>query len=162
MSDCGHKDCKDFTYSGDLTNPLDYVRFIVGDTNPSHPMLDNQEIESALSLKADDPTQASILILSGLIARYSHLSDVKVGPVSKSFKGIAAVLQKRLDELEKDACLIAIPSFPAMNDGCYSAGDKCCPSKKTGAAFQVGMFDNDDHHTTQLTTHLGYLARYGF
>lgn len=146
MSDCTTEDCREFSYSGDFTDPLDLVRFIIGDTEKSTALIDDREIRSALMLH-EDPTQAGIFLINGLITKFSLLDDVSIGPIKKSYKAIAVNLQKRLHAIENDECRTSAPILVKTRSRSRYHRKDCYDHHyyDQDTHFRTGMFDNDDN-----------------
>jgi hypothetical protein len=130
----------EFTYAGDPANsPRDAVRFLVGDTNPLRPLLDDREVDYAI---AQNPNQnlAAALLAEHLFGRFASQSDISVGPVSKAFSKAAELMKAKSEQLRADACRNARPSFPAI----FVADKKAleCDESLTRPQFFIGLGDN--------------------
>ena len=102
-----------FTYNFDPEeSDLSAVRFRIGDTNHKRPLLDDREVEWAITKHGNLDIAAAVLCES-LYARFLGISDVKVGPVSKSYSKVAQMYKDKADQLRSEACKYAAPSFPA-------------------------------------------------
>lgn len=129
-----------FSYAGDPSaTPVDAVRFMVGDTNPDRPLLDDREIAYAI---AQNPNQsiAAATLAEHLFGRFSSQADVSVGPVSKSFSKIAEMYKSKAEQLRCNAAMFATPSFPATKIGTKEALD--LDETLTRPSFLVGQSDN--------------------
>lgn len=76
-----------WTYSGNPGHSaVDLTRFLLGDTDPSDPLLTNGEIEWTLSQYNNTPLVAAIRACEGVIAKFSRMSDEAVGQVKINFR----------------------------------------------------------------------------
>lgn len=133
-------DCLQWTYSGDPgASDLDHVRFLVGDTLSSEPLLDDREVLHAISEKTNLHMAASMLA-DHLAARYSRKANFTVGPVSKSMGDLADKFRQLAKDLKKDATAAAVPSFPATKVADKETLDR--DDTLTRPQFEIGMFDN--------------------
>ncbi len=88
-----------FTYTHDPSRSgLDAVRFYTGDVERSSAMLDDREIEFALT-QNPTPKIAAAVLLEQLAARYARKADISVGQVSKALGAVSDKLAKRAKEL---------------------------------------------------------------
>ncbi|NIQ91026.1 MAG: hypothetical protein GWM98_04755 [Nitrospinaceae bacterium] len=108
-------------YSGDPTkSERDEVRFLIGDTCKSDKLVDNREIEYAITKQATLQLAAA-MVLRTLAARYTRYVSEKVGDVSTS--NVAARANdfvKRAEELDPHGItsggdLFAMPSFGGLS-----------------------------------------------
>lgn len=75
-----------WSYSGDPRNsPKDQVRFLVGDTDESDPLLLDGEINYLLSTYQNNPFNAAIRACETIMAKFSRMVDETVGGVKISF-----------------------------------------------------------------------------
>jgi len=73
-------------YSGDPSaNPKDAVRFIIGDTMESDPLLTDEEITYLLNIYNGAPMNASIRGCEMIMAKFSRLADETAGQVKVSY-----------------------------------------------------------------------------
>jgi len=147
-----------FSYAGDPSaSPRDAVRFLVGDTNPLRPLLDDREVDYAIS---ENPNQslAAALLAEHLFGRFAAQADITVGPVSKSFSKVAELFKQKADQLKDDAYRGAIPSFPAIYVADKSALEQ--DSSLTKPSFRVGLSDNP--FAVQLNDSLDDAGFHGF
>ena len=78
-----------WTYSGDpASSPRDEVRFLIGDTDASAPLLSDAEVDYALA-QYPDPYGAAISCVRSLMAQAAKQAEStrKVGDLSLSVKG---------------------------------------------------------------------------
>lgn len=74
-------------YSGNPGySPKDQVRFLIGDTDQSDPLLQDAEIEWVLSQYQFSPINAAIRCCEGIVAKFSRLANEAVGQVRIDFK----------------------------------------------------------------------------
>jgi len=129
-----------YSYAGDPSaTPSDAVRFLVGDTNPNRPLLDDREVAWAI---AENPNQniAAAVLAEHLFGKFAAQADISVGPVSKSYSKVAELFKKKADQLRSEACKFAIASFPATKIASKDALDD--DQTLTRPAFSVGLGDN--------------------
>ena len=117
----------------------DAVRFLVGDTNEDRVLLDDKEIAFAISLYPDQNLAAAHLA-EHLFGVFSAKGSISVGPVSKDFGKVAEMFKQKAAQLRAEACLSAVPSFPATRVQTRNALDD--DPNLTRPAFQVGFTDN--------------------
>jgi hypothetical protein len=68
-----------WTYSGDPTaSDRDEVRFLITDTMEGRPLIQDEEIDYALSIRGD-ASGAVLLLIEVLIRRYSLVGEVQLG-----------------------------------------------------------------------------------
>lgn len=64
-----------WTYEGDLEDPIQEVRFLIQDTDASHPEFTDNEISYALGRASDSARRAAIALVERLLVRYSKMAD---------------------------------------------------------------------------------------
>lgn len=149
---------KKFTYGGDpAARPIDAVRFLVGDTNPKRPLLDDREVAYAIA-QNPDANLAAASLAEHLFGVFTSKGDFSVGPVSKSFSKVAELFKKKADQLRGEACLSAVPSFPATQIASNEALQQ--DNSLTDPNFTVGLSDNP--FAVQLNDDLDEARFYGF
>ena len=150
---------KRFTYSGDpSSSSRDAVRFLLGDTDSKRRLLDDREIDYALT-EQGGTTQATVFLAQALANRFSGLADIKVGPVSKSYSKVAEMYRKIVDDLKESACLEIEPAFPAISadakHNLYEDYDSVRPE------FYLGMSDHSNFHDLHHELHhAGYYGHW--
>lgn len=108
------------TYSGDpSTNDRDSVRYLIGDTDDCDFLLNDSEIQFALTLEGDIYLAAANAA-EAIAAKFSRLSDEKVGQISISCSQKADHYKKLSDKLRAKAQL----QFGAPYAGGISKCDK--------------------------------------
>lgn len=149
-----------FTYGNDpAASDVDAVRFLVGDTNPDRPLLDDREVEWAIS-QFPDQNLAAASLADHLFGFFASKGDFKVGPVNKSYSKVADLFKQKAAQLRAEACKGAIPSFPAINFTTKRVLQE--NTDLTRPQILVGISDNP--FALQLNeefTHLGHFA-HGF
>ncbi len=86
-------------YNGPGTSPKDTVRFLIGDTIATCPLLSDSEIEWVLSQYNNAPMNAAIRCVEVLIAQFSRQSDETIGPVKSMFSQKAVSFRKLMSDL---------------------------------------------------------------
>lgn len=149
---------KRFSYGGDpSTSAVDAVRFLVGDTNEDRPLLDDREVEWAISLNPNQNLAAATLA-DHLYGFFASKGDFKVGPVSKSYGKVAELFKAKAAQLRAEACKGAIPSFPATK---ISTKEVLILNPDLAqSSFSVGLTDNP--FAIQLNDEINDLRRHGF
>ena len=129
-----------WTYTGDPSlNPKDAVRFAIGDTIKSDPLLQDEEINYVLSTNSSI-ADAAYYACIGIVARFSRLADKAVGKVKISYSQKVTQYQKLADKLYMNAGIVVIPYA-----GGISVADKQIMQSDTGIvqpSFKRGGFDN--------------------
>lgn len=91
-----------FSYSGDPeTSTKDAVRFFIGDTCESEPLLHDGEIFYLLRLYGDGVIQTSIRACETIMAKFARLVDESVGDVKLSYSQRIKGYQEMRDELRQ-------------------------------------------------------------
>ena len=89
---------KRFSYGGDpSTSDVDAVRFLVGDTNEDRPLLDDREVEWAISQYPDRHLAAASLA-EHLYGFFASKGDFKVGPINKSYTKVADLFKQKAEQ----------------------------------------------------------------
>jgi hypothetical protein len=130
-----------FTYGNDPSqSPEDAVRFYLGDTNKSRPLLDDREIGFALTEKGGNEKLAAAVCADALQGKFASLADTRVGDVSKSFGQISKAYKELAKTLRSEAFLKAAPRAPAI-----FRSDKRALEQNTALTkpeFSLGQGDN--------------------
>jgi hypothetical protein len=64
-----------WTYSGDLTDPLQIVRFLIQDTDGDYPLFTDNEVSYALGAANGTERRAAASLVERLMARYAAMAD---------------------------------------------------------------------------------------
>jgi len=107
------------------TSNIDYVRFLIGDTDPDDFLLVNSEISGLLSLYGG-PVAASIVACESLAAKFSRLCDEEVGDVRVDLSQKAANFLKlavRLRQQQAIGSPIPFAGGILVDDKQSNAGD---------------------------------------
>lgn len=64
-----------WTYTGDLTDPLQEIRFLIQDTDGSYPLFTDAEVSYALGGASDNVRRAAISLVERLLVRYAGMAD---------------------------------------------------------------------------------------
>ncbi len=152
-----------WSYSGDPTSsPKDEVRFLAGDVLECEPLVQDEEIEYALT-RFSAPRLAAALVLRSLASRYARQASVRVGDVQLSGGGqITGAFKKRADELDP-AGLTAGVAFVLPSFGGLSISEKESLDADTDAvqpAFRKGMNDIPGGPDNAVTEDYGDRDRY--
>ena len=68
----------DFTYQLPISTDRDRVRFLTGDTNVARPLLDDAEIDYALSLATNNILRSAAYACDGIAAKLTRESQISV------------------------------------------------------------------------------------
>jgi hypothetical protein len=148
---------KRFTYGNNpAASDVDAVRFLVGDTNSDRPLLDDREVEWAIT-QYPDRNLAAASLAEHLFGVFASKGDFKVGPVNKSYSKVADLFKQKADQLRAEACKGAIPSFPATHFSTKRVLEQ--NADLTRPQILVGISDNP--FALQLNEEFTYLGNYG-
>lgn len=129
-----------WTYSGDPSlSPKDAVRFAIGDTIISEPLLQDEEINYIISTNSSIADSAYYACI-GIVAKLSRLADKSVGKVKIRYSQKVTQYQKLADKLYVNAGIVVIPYA-----GGISVADKQVMQSDTSIvqpSFRIGGFDN--------------------
>jgi len=121
-----------WSYNSALTTDKDRVRFLVGDTNESDKLLQDEEIEYLLT-----ETTNVLLVASraakAIAARFSRQADKAVGDLRISLSQKAQAYMVLAADLEKRA--LTSSACPTWQE----------PEEDT--KFEIGMMENDSYLT---------------
>lgn len=65
-------------------NTKDMVRFLIGDTDPTDPLLQDEEIQYLLN-QGGAPQNVAVMAIEGIMAKFSRMADETVGGVKINF-----------------------------------------------------------------------------
>lgn len=92
-----------FSYSGDpSTSDKDNVRFILQDTDATHPLLQDEEINFLL-IQEGDVYQAAAIGAERIAANFARFTDIKIGDYSESASKYFDHYTKLAKKLKQDA-----------------------------------------------------------
>lgn len=90
-----------FSYSGQPGVVLiDTIRFLIGDTNPADPLLQDGELTFLLGQYNNSPPNAAIRAMETIIAKFTRLADEQVGQVRIQFSQKAEAARNMLVDLK--------------------------------------------------------------
>lgn len=121
-----------WSYTGDLiNNPIDKIRFTLGDTNELAPLFQDEELQSVLTLSNDSTNAAIRKCFLQLLARFARDVDYTIGPEKVAagyrfnhYKQLFADFNKGLN---------SIYAYP-LGEG--------VTTPPTDSIFDIGMHDN--------------------
>lgn len=133
-----------WNYSGDpASSNLDAVRFLIGDTVSTDQQVSDEEITWLLSTSSSDVSQAAILAIESLIARYARYPASKtVGDLSISYGDRIKSYRELLTRIRSGLSLDLAEPFA----GGISISDKESRESNTdrvGPHFSRDMFKNN-------------------
>ena len=129
-----------FTYRGDPSLSVrDAVRFILGDTNRKRPLLDDREIDFAISRQGNE-LLAAAFCADALQGKFSAETKITVGGVSKSFDTIAGAFADKAKQLRLEASKFAVPRAPALSVS--EKRDADLQVDDVQPQFRIGLGDN--------------------
>ena len=83
-----------WTYTGSPGSvPRDAVRFALGDTDPSDPLMQDGEVDFALSDQGNTPKLAAAMLADRLAARFAREEAVSIDGISLSGSGRASAFR---------------------------------------------------------------------
>lgn len=119
-----------WTYSGNPANsPLDAVRYQIGDTQESDPLLSNEEIQYELARSGNDVLRAAVKCCEAIAARFARLANSTIGKTSIQAEAKFKQYTQKTQELRRQVTSRGIP---------YVGGTD------TSASFSKGMMDYVD------------------
>ena len=131
-----------WTYVDPALSDVEAVRFYIGDTNEKDPLLSDQEVEFALSIRSDDPLRAAIVCAGALAARFARESSYRIGQVSETYKQKSEAYERREKNLRSMLAL-------SGGDGPYAGGisvsdvaSREADSDRVKGQFSIGMHDS--------------------
>lgn len=72
-----------WTYAGDLTQSLDWIRYTIGDTDPEIPLMSDEEISSSLTLFNNNKVSTAKECMNHILLQLSLSAvDYSIGPES--------------------------------------------------------------------------------
>jgi hypothetical protein len=93
-----------WTYSGDpSSSPKDAVRFEIPDTEEASPLLQDEEIEYALTQEGESVLAAAAHCCEQLARKLSLQADTAIGSVKANYKDAAKNMAARAEDLRKRA-----------------------------------------------------------
>lgn len=130
-----------WTYSGDpSTSPKDAVRFTIGDTDSTDPILTDEEINYLLTLK-NSVSGAAHESCQRIVAKYARLVDQTVGAVQTKYSQLVDQYTALANSLYVSNSAIAIP---------YAGGISITDSQslqtdtsRVQPVFRKGLMDNE-------------------
>lgn len=88
-----------WTYSGDLTDPSQEVRFLIQDTDGDYPIFTDSEVGYALGKSSDITRKAAAFLIQRLMARFAAMADtteldlsVRASQMYDHYKDLLAVI----------------------------------------------------------------------
>lgn len=133
-----------FSYSGDLTDSKNFVRFTIGDTNKDDVLLSDEEIQSLLVIHKTKEAAAVEACLA-IAAKLARLADEKVGDVSVSFSQRAQAYERLAVKLRA-----RFATDLDIHAGGISESDKTIVESDTDRKppiFKIGLHDNLEKQT---------------
>jgi len=114
-----------WTYNGNPdSNPLDAVRFLIGDTDSCDQLLQDGEIKSFLAQYNNAPLNAAIRCCETIIARLSRRPDEQVGSVRISYSQQAKAYRALMNDLRtRIAITDAVPYAGGLSESDKAAQD---------------------------------------
>lgn len=117
-----------WTYSGDPTSSLlDAVRYTIGDTIETDPLLQDEEVQYELTQAGSNVLQAAVRCCEAIAAKFARLADSTMGQTSINASQKYAQYTALASHLRRKAAIKATP---------YSG------STDTVAIFDKGMMDH--------------------
>ncbi len=92
-----------WSYTGDFSNPLDEMRFLIGDTNQDEPILQDEEIQYLMGKYGSNPNALRYQLFSHVATIFARDIKRSLGPQSEDptkrleyFREQAAYYKKRI------------------------------------------------------------------
>jgi hypothetical protein len=107
-----------FTYSGDPAHSeADYIRFALGDTNSTNPILTDAEIAYIVSSTASKSTayRLSVAFRAAATALGARLVKKSLGPQSEDATKRQAYYVEQADKYEKHSAFTGTPPLPVYS-----------------------------------------------
>ena len=89
-----------YSYSDPSNSLLDECRFMIGDTDPDYPLLEDEEIKFALIKFNNLIYQAALFCCHRIVMKVSSLVDTKEGQIATTSSQIQAQYKQRIKDLE--------------------------------------------------------------
>lgn len=149
-----------WNYSGDPAySAKDQTRFLIGDTDPTDPLLYDQEIIWTLGQYNFTPMMAAIRCCESIIAKFSRMADEAVGQVKINFRQKAQNMRDLQTTLRNRLAMEQAVPFA----GGISVSQKITNWQNTDNVrpdFTKHMMENDQ--IAPWTTQTGYWYWLGF
>ena len=134
-----------WNYSGNPSDSdLDQVRFLVGDTDSTDPLVLDEEIDFAISNQSTLPLAAA-QVLRALATKFSRQASWKVGDVAATnVAAVAKAFKERADELDPDGITLGDAKLAAPKFGGLTYSEKDTYDSDTDAVqpmFKKGLND---------------------
>jgi len=135
-----------WTYGHDpAASDRDHVRFLVGDTEEADPLLDDREVDWALS-SAGTVEGAAVQAARGLAAKFARMAtSVTIGRTKRQYENRAAAFRSLADEIEAGSPTLtdSVAAAPVAPQTTISGHEEAAadPNRAPGV-FSVGMERN--------------------
>lgn len=142
-----------FTYTGDLNNPLEFVRFMIHDTDENAPVFLDGEIQFFID-RYDDPSQQDLMQVAALLLK-NKIRQIALGP-SRERAGQIEVYGASADALKTiladiDDQLVTTSTPQVLFGGVYKSQmrrNRQNPSLtdsvwERDGKFDTGVYDDD-------------------
>ncbi len=141
-----------WSYSGDPSaSLLDKVRFFIGDTDHDAQQCSDAEINSVLADHGNEPYATAIVMVEGLIAKYSRKVDKTIGDLHISYSQMAGNYKTLLSQLKSRASIeLAGPCLTAMVQDDKKTNEN--DSSLAKPSFKLGMTDYKDPSSGPINT----------
>lgn len=124
-----------WTYGEDPAgDPIDAVRFLAGDTQPTDQLVQDEEVEFALATNGDNVYFAAADVCEGLASRFARSVSLSVEGLSAQFSDRSRRFSERAVELRKMARSRKQGRTRVLIDKQFGEGGR-------PPAFDVGMHD---------------------
>ena len=136
-----------WSYSGDPSaSSLDEVRFLVGDTDSTEQLVQNEEIAYAINAEITIGL-AAVRVLRALAGKYARKADKAVGDLRISYSQLQKSFMDLADKLEENELSPVVGTVlkPSPYAGGISVSDKESVednTDRTEPSFKRGMNDN--------------------
>lgn len=130
-----------WSYDDPSSSSTDAVRFLIGDTDESDPLLSDEEIEYALSTAGGSVYQAAHDACYAIASKMSRMATSKsVGDLSLSYANRAQAFRDQAERLLELAARRDIPT-PWVNPDALKRSSEKAVLGTTGTEFYTGQHD---------------------
>jgi hypothetical protein len=131
-----------WTYGGNLAGPRDRVRFLIGDTDPDDPQLQDGEIDGLLGDVENLPQWAAPLAADALAAKYARQVSYSAGRQSRQLGDRASHYRELAAELRRAAARYVVPVSTGQEVSADREDSQDAALKQPN--FVIGQMDNRD------------------
>lgn len=128
-----------WTYTGDpCGSQLDAIRFAIGDTDSTDPLLTDEELNYLLKQSGGATQAAALSACRRLLAKFARCVDTRTGDIDVKYS-------QRIEHIKTQMEMIRQESVPTPYAGGIRVSDienVQDDEDRQGPQFAIGMFDN--------------------